>query len=165
MQPFPKSSIVEIKTLSEEQLINEIKKNPNLFGCIYDEHYSTVFNYCYKRTHEFDAAKDIASETFLKAYLKIHTFKWTGVPIIAWLYRIAINEINLYYRSQQYRPSMINESGIAYALAAKEQELYQEKMEAQNELESHEQFIEVQKILKTLPLKYQEVIALKYLKT
>jgi RNA polymerase sigma-70 factor, ECF subfamily len=148
--------------LREEQLINEIKNNPDLFGLVYDEHYSTIFNYCYKRTYDFNSSKDITSETFLKAYLNIHKFKWKGVSLLSWLYKIATNEINLHYRSKKYRPSFLREIDISETTLAKDRGLLEEKEAAELELEKHEQFLRIQKLLQKLPLKYQEVISLKY---
>ena len=69
--------------MSEEQLINKIKNNPDLFGSVYDEHYHTIFNYCYKRTKDFNASKDITSETFLKAFLNIKKFKWKSISLLS----------------------------------------------------------------------------------
>lgn len=148
--------------MREEQLINEIKNNPDLFGLVYDEHYSTIFNYCYKRTYDFNSSKDITSETFLKAYLNIHKFKWKGVSLLSWLYKIATNEINLHYRSKKYRPSFLREIDISETTLAKERGVLEEKEAAELELEKHEQFLHIQKLLQKLPLKYQEVISLKY---
>lgn len=148
--------------MSEEQLINEIKKNPILFGRVYDAHYRTIFNYCYRRTRDFNASKDITSETFLKAFINIHRFKWRGVSLLNWLYRIASNEINLHYRSKKYRPSLLNEIDISESALLNERGLSKEKEAAESELGKHEQFLLVQKFLEKIPLKYQEVISLKY---
>jgi RNA polymerase sigma-70 factor (ECF subfamily) len=148
--------------LSEEQLINEIKNNPDLFGSVYDEHYHTIFNYCYKRTKDFNVSKDITSETFLKAFLNIKKFKWKGVSLLSWLYRIATNEINLHYRSKKYRPSLLNEIDSSYATMSREEDLPKEEDTTEQELEKHEEFIKMQKVVGKLPLKYQEVITLKY---
>ncbi len=93
--------------MSEKQLIKDIKNNPKLFEAVYELHYQTIFNYCYRRTSSFDDSKDITSETFLKAYLNIHKFKWKGITLLSWLYRIASNEINLYYRSQKYKAKTV----------------------------------------------------------
>lgn len=75
MQPFQDFVLYYKKHLSEEQLIKEIKNNPVLFEKIYNQHYTTIFNYCYRRTGDFDTSKDITSESFLKAYLNIHGSK------------------------------------------------------------------------------------------
>jgi len=148
--------------LSEEQLINEIKANPDRFSLIYDEHYQRIFNYCFKRTKDFDASKDIVSETFLKAYLNIDRFVWKGVPIQSWLYRIATNEINLHFRSKKYRPSLLNEIDGSKGIISNDPALLMEREAAEQEMERHEEFIKVQKEVSRLPVKYQEVIALKY---
>lgn len=148
--------------MSDQKLLKEIRINPNRFEIIYNQHCKTIFNYCYRRTGVFDASKDITSETFLKAYLKIHKFKWKGIPILSWLYRIATNEINHFYRSQKYRPKFINEINANYAPTLAGNALEQEMIDAENELNKHKQFVQLQNAIKELPIKYQEVISLKY---
>ncbi|HED06763.1 MAG TPA: RNA polymerase sigma factor [Ignavibacteria bacterium] len=148
--------------MNEEQLIKEIKNNHVLFEKIYNKHYTTIFNYCYRRTGDFDASKDITSETFLKAYLNIHKFIWKGIPIISWLYRITTNEINLYYRSKKYKPKLLNKIYSENFISTNIEKLEEEKLNAELEMEKHEQFLKVQSMLKKIPLKYREVIILKY---
>lgn len=148
--------------MSEEQLIKEIKNNPLLFEKIYNQHYTTIFNYCYRRTGDFDASKDISSETFLKAYLNIHKFIWKGIPIISWLYRITSNEINLYYRSKKYSPKLINGIYSESLISTNIEKLEEEKSKAELEMEKHKLFMKVQDALRKIPFKYQEVIILKY---
>jgi RNA polymerase sigma-70 factor (ECF subfamily) len=91
----------------EKHLIEQCRSDPSAFGPVFDHWYPAIFAYAYRRTADYDFAKDIAAETFLKAFLKINTFKWRGISISAWLYRIATNEINLYYRKQQYKPQSL----------------------------------------------------------
>lgn len=148
--------------MSEEQLIKGIRINPDKFEKIYNRHYQTIFNYCYRRTGDFDTSKDITSEIFLKAYLNIHKFKWKDIPILSWLYRIATNEINLFYRSQKYSPTFISEIYSNYSIAATIEDLVEEKSNAEAKLHKDKQFVQVQDAIKELPLKYQEVISLKY---
>lgn len=150
--------------MSEAKLIQKIKAHPEEFGQVYDTYYALLFNYCYKRLSDFDTAKDICSETFLKAFLNIHKFNYRGISLRSWLYKIASNEIKLYYRSKKYRPSILSE--IKYEnlseLTLHQASLLEEKANAEAELEKHEQFIKVQTALLQIPLKYQEVISLKY---
>jgi len=148
--------------LREEQLIKEIRINPDKFEKIYNQHYQTIFNYCYRRTGDFDTSKDITSEIFLKAYLNIHKFKWKDIPILSWLYRIATNEINLFYRSQKYSPTFISEIYSNYSITVSLEDLVEEKSNAEAKLHKDKQFVQVQDAIKELPLKYQEVISLKY---
>ena len=89
-------------TLDEEkQLLEKIKENPEFFGKIFDSYYKNIFNYIFHRVADYDISRDIAADTFLKAFLKINTFVWRDVSILTWLYRIATNEINYYYRKNQ----------------------------------------------------------------
>lgn len=148
--------------MREEQLIKEIRINPDKFEKIYNRHYQTIFNYCYRRTGDFDTSKDITSEIFLKAYLNIHKFKWKDIPILSWLYRIATNEINLFYRSQKYSPTFISEIYSNYSITVSLEDLVEEKSNAEAKLHKDKQFVQVQDAIKELPLKYQEVISLKY---
>ncbi|MCZ6901058.1 MAG: RNA polymerase sigma factor [Bacteroidetes bacterium] len=148
--------------MREEQLIKEIRINPDKFEKIYNQHYQTIFNYCYRRTGDFDTSKDITSEIFLKAYLNIHKFKWKDIPILSWLYRIATNEINLFYRSQKYSPTFISEIYSNYSITVSLEDLVEEKSNAEAKLHKDKQFVQVQDAIKELPLKYQEVISLKY---
>ncbi len=148
--------------MSEEQLIKEIQSDPHRFEELYNLHFDAIFNYCYRRTSDFDASKDLASETFLKAYVNIGRFRWRGIPVLSWLYRIATNEINLFYRSRKYKPALLNNTYGEHSIYPDLEHLAEEKESAQVELEKHEQFVRIQKTLKTLPIKYQEVISLKY---
>lgn len=148
--------------MKEEQLIKEIKANPEKFSLVYDEHYQKIFNYCFKRTKDFDTAKDIVSETFLKAFLNINRFVWKGISIQSWLYRIATNEINFHFRSKKYRPTYLHEMGNNYVFESKNADLQIERENAEQEMETHEEFIKIQNEVAKLNVKYQEVITLKY---
>lgn len=53
----------------EKELINSIQNDPIQFGLLFDTYYSEIFNYIFRRTGDYDAAKDISSETFLKAFM------------------------------------------------------------------------------------------------
>lgn len=103
----------------------------------------------------------MASETFLKAFLHIHKFCWKGISIRTWLYRIATNEIHLYYRRKKYRPERMTEL-YAHCASCNTFDLETEKEAAENALQKHSQFLKVKHALSQLPQKYEEAIALKY---
>ena len=88
----------------ERLLLERIHHDRQQFGILFDEYYSSIFGYAFRRTAEYDASRDIATETFLKAFLNIENFRWKGIPLSAWLYRIAANEINQYFRKKKYQP-------------------------------------------------------------
>ena len=149
--------------LSEEKtLIQRIKTEPELFGQIFDAYYKTIFNYIFHRITDYDISRDIAADTFLKAYLKINSFVWKDISIVTWLYRIATNEVNYYYRKNK-------SSKLTFETFAKQSEqLFEfddyktEKQHLEDEMKLNEDFIKVQKSLKKLSIKYQEVLSLRY---
>lgn len=86
--------------MQEEYLqIEEAKKNPARFGVIYERYYQQIFLFVYKRLADEENTADICSQVFLKAMLSLKKYKFQGVPFSAWLYRIAINEINQFFRN------------------------------------------------------------------
>lgn len=145
----------------ERRLVQQIKADSQQFGLLFDYYYEAIFGYIFRRVADYDAARDLAAESFLKAFSKIDRFQWMGKPLSAWLYKIAGNEVNLYYRKEKYRPAslqqLIEEGALPPYLEA---ETEREKLD--RELTSHQEFITVQRHLVQLPAKYQEVIALRY---
>ena len=147
----------------EKPLLAEIKSNPDRFGVLYDEYYHSVYSYIFRRLGDYELSRDIASETFLKAFLKISSFEWRGVSIIFWLYRIAGNEINLFFRNSKYLPQSYH-----YFIGNKVSDMIdkrtdqQDKENIENEFKQHQDFLRIHLRLKQLPVNYQEVIALRY---
>ncbi len=131
------------------------------FDQVYNNHYQTIFNYCFRRTGDFDISRDISSETFLKAYLSYSKFRWKGVPVINWLYRIAGNEIKRHYRARKFQAKLI-ESIYLEQQFSNNSHLDDERLAAQTELEKNEKFRQIQQCIQQLPQSYQEVLVLKY---
>jgi RNA polymerase sigma-70 factor (ECF subfamily) len=148
--------------LEEEQLlIKEVKRNPEQFGRIFDEFYPRILKYCVKRTGDITLSEDITSEVFIKAFKNIQKFQWRNITFLAWLYRIALHEISNWFRKKQTisLDVMIREEGFD----PPDRVLLQEEiMKAEDEIQKHQDFLEVQKELQKLPLKYQEVLSLRY---
>ncbi|MFN2439081.1 MAG: RNA polymerase sigma factor, partial [Chitinophagaceae bacterium] len=70
----------------EKELLKLVKKDPQAFAVLYDNYYNPIFSYVFRRLGNYDLSKDITAETFLKAYQKIGSFVWQGIPIAAWFY-------------------------------------------------------------------------------
>lgn len=94
---------------------------------------------------------------------KLWQFQWRNIPFSAWLYRIAINEINYYFRKNKYKnislETVLEDTTWEPIDACN---LEDELKEAEKILEDHCDFLLIQKKLLTLPRKYQEVLSLKY---
>src|SRR4030065_2452796 len=150
--------------LSEEkELVTQAQKDPDAFAQLYDQYYPRIFGYVLRRSANLEAAQDITSETFLKALRKLWQFQWRSVSFSSWLYKIATNEVNQYYRKAEYRKSVsleeLQEQGFEL-LSPHDPE--NELIEAQEKLKQHLDFLEIQERIVRLPAKYQEVIALRF---
>src|SRR3984885_5184186 len=147
----------------EAELIEQCRLDPAAFGQVFDRWYKPVFGYIMRRTADYDLSKDIAAETFLKAFLKINSFKWRGISLSSWLYRIATNELNQYYRSSKYKPQSLQQllenpqmEKLLHQPADEEREIIAK------ELKAFDDYNRIRATLPKLDIKYQEVIALRY---
>jgi RNA polymerase sigma-70 factor (ECF subfamily) len=72
-----------------------------------------------------------------------------------------INEVNLFFRYKQKHASLFDRIEFEDKNQF-ESCVHEDKLEMEKELLQHDQFLSVLASLKTLPVKYQEVIALRY---
>ena len=150
-------------SLNEEALLKEIEVDPHKFGEIYDAFYEKIFGYAFRRTANYDAAKDIAAETFLKAYTGIGKFKWRNVSVLHWLYRIATNELNKYFAGRSYAPESLNRIREEYGTDVTDYSNAEtERIQLEEDLERHQEFVKINKLVAKLDIKYQDVISLRY---
>jgi RNA polymerase sigma-70 factor (ECF subfamily) len=147
----------------ESKLIKRCRTDTAAFGEVFDHWYKPVFGYIMRRTGDYDLSKDIAAETFLKAFLKIGSFQWRGISLSAWLYRIATNELNQYYRNKKYKPESLQEllenpqmEKLLHTPDDSEREMIEK------ELQAYTNYNLIRANMQSLDVKYQEVIALRY---
>ncbi|ELR73619.1 hypothetical protein C900_02704 [Fulvivirga imtechensis AK7] len=86
--------------VAEYEIIKRSQKNPEHFAPLYRKYYDSIFLFIYKRVDHQEVTADITSRVFLKCLKHIGKYKYQGVPFSAWLYKIAVNEINLFFRQQ-----------------------------------------------------------------
>ena len=87
--------------LEEQQLVEAAKKSDEAFGKLYDRYFDGVYGFVFRRTDDEDVAGDLTSQAFLKAMQNLNRYEFRGLPFSAWLYRIASNEVNKYYRKKK----------------------------------------------------------------
>jgi len=147
----------------EKELIKRAQKEPEIFAKLYDKYYSRIFGYILKRVADLEIAQDITSETFFKALKNLWKFRWKNISISSWFYKIASNEIANYFRkNKKYSTSLdklLEEKGFEpLALHNPETEV----LKAQEKLKKHQDFLRIQEKITQLPIKYQEVITLRF---
>lgn len=74
-------------------------KEAMLTSC-FNQYYDKIARYIYIRLGDGAESEDLASEVFLKAYKSLDSFKERGVPMQAWLYKIAHNLLVDHHRKQ-----------------------------------------------------------------
>lgn len=83
----------------EIQLIRYAKAgDPQALTTLYDRYQPAIFTYLYYRLDDQAVAEELASEVFVRMVEKIDRYQERGQPIVAWLYTIARNLRNDYYR-------------------------------------------------------------------
>jgi RNA polymerase sigma-70 factor, ECF subfamily len=143
---------------SEEELVKRAQHSREAFGELYEIYYQRIFNFALKRTANVQLALDVTSVTFLKALNQIKKYRWRDVPFGAWLYRIASNEVNDYYRKEGSRMARIEQ----ISELADTSDYADEINHAEDELSKHEEFLQLHRKIAELPEMYQEVITLKF---
>ncbi len=85
--------------LEEQEVIRRaVEGDTEAFGVLYQRYIKPIYNYVYYRTGNVHDAEDISARVFHRAYSNISRFQYTGVPVSAWLYRIAHNLVANYHR-------------------------------------------------------------------
>ena len=100
-------------TEEEEFLILRSQADPEAFRPLYEKYFKKIFLFVLHRVGDKLLAADITSQVFLKALINIKKFEFRGLPFSAWLFRIALNECNDYFRkSSRYRIVTIEDENV-----------------------------------------------------
>ncbi len=151
-------------TVQEHALVAAAKRDRTAFGALFDQYYQPILRYCVRRTGDVATAEDITAEVFMKALRAFDRYEARdGVPLSAWLYKIATNELRMHYRRSSRQAlsleTLSDEQGFE---PASDTDIEQEAADAQEALERHEQFGQAIRLIHTMPVKYQEVLVLRY---
>ena len=145
--------------LTDNELVEIIKKgSPERYKEIIDRYQGKLFAYLYRLIGDKDEAEDLLQNVFIKAYRNIESYD-TSRKFSSWIYRIAHNEAVNFIK----RKSLKRFISIESITSAKD------KLEsASAEDNAHESWIrketsnEVDEAIKKLPLKYRQVLVLRY---
>jgi RNA polymerase sigma-70 factor (ECF subfamily) len=124
------------------------------FDIWFEEEMPRLFRYICYRTRDRCSAEEIISIICEKALTKIGQYDPSRGEMRLWLFGIARNELRGYYRTLTQHPSPISLDSLpdfTFQTHSPEEE-YQKK----------EAFMQVLRVLGTLPEREQEIIALRY---
>ena len=124
---FTRISDTEIST--EARIIDQAKRDPAHFEVLYRRYQPDIYRYVFHKVRDQELTSDITSRVFVKALSKLSKYKHQGVPFSAWLFRIAINEVNQHFRkTKQTRYLTIEESGLEQLSDTLEDSMDRERM-------------------------------------
>ena len=112
----PGALAAEMPAFTAERLVEEAQAySQDAWAHIYDRYYPKMVQYCYQRTGNRAGSEDLASEVFLEALKGIRRYRYRGVPLSAWLYRIARNLTADFQRRNARKPTVPLEEETARA--------------------------------------------------
>lgn len=81
-----------------EENLAEKRRKEELLARLYDEYYDKIARYFFTRIGHQAEAEDLTGDVFLKALESLDSYKERGVPMQAWLFKIAHNLLVDYLR-------------------------------------------------------------------
>lgn len=84
---------------NEILLVRKAQKDKKYFGEIYEKFRKKIRIFITRKVSSDDLAEDLTSQVFEKALKNLDRFRWQGVSLGCWLYKIARNTVYDYYRS------------------------------------------------------------------
>lgn len=142
--------------LSDTEIIVKSREDINYFACLYEKYEQRLMRYISKISKaNYDEAKDILQESFIKAWINLNEFD-TELKLSSWLYRIVHNETISFCRKKK-------SFGKNKKVPVNENNIPNYETELKDDFENTEGFVMYDKILEILPIKYKEVLVLKFL--
>jgi RNA polymerase sigma-70 factor, ECF subfamily len=130
---------------SEGALIERAKTDQQALAAIYRRYEPRIAAYVVRRVGRTHEAEDLVANVFLAMVRGLSSYRAGETPFVAWLYRIASNEINRWIRKRRIRSFF----GLYTEIAAA--------------AESPDEAEQLRVALAQLPLHYQTALSLHYL--
>ncbi|EHJ01600.1 RNA polymerase, sigma-24 subunit, ECF subfamily [Clostridium sp. DL-VIII] len=93
--------VTTINFLQKEKNIYNSMNEKEGFAEIFELYYKRLYNYTYYRVNSHEAAEDITIQVFEKVMIKFHTYINEKSKFEVWIFTIARNTINDYFRKQK----------------------------------------------------------------
>jgi RNA polymerase sigma-70 factor (ECF subfamily) len=141
--------------LPDHEVLECASKGDNeAFGELYDRYVDRIYNYIYYRTGNTHDAEDLTARVFYRAMKHIQNYQDRGLPLSAWLYRIAHNLVANWHRDNSRRKEIPLDDDF---------NVFQHKGPLpEAALEKNEEHHELLSFLRELPAERQQLIILKF---
>lgn len=147
----------EIDTTTDDDLVKLVIEDKDCFGILIRRYEGKITTYVRRIGGGSDeSVEDVVQNVFIKAYINIQSFHY-GQKFSSWLYGIAHNECIDYWRKNKKHTiiSLDDNQELASVLASGE--------DIEVDLFRKEDREQVRALLNQLPLKFKEVLILRYL--
>jgi len=102
-----------VSELSDESILTRAANGDGeAFGALYERYVGRIYNYIYYRTGNAHDAEDLTARVFYRAMRHISNYNDRGLPISAWLYRIAHNLVANWHRDNSRRKEIPLEESV-----------------------------------------------------
>ncbi len=75
-------------------------------AALYNEYYDKIARYIFAKIGNRDEAEDLAGEVFMRALKSLDSYKERGIPMHAWLFKIAHNMVVDHFRQAAKRKTV-----------------------------------------------------------
>ncbi len=103
--------MTEDEIRKENEIVERSKHDPRIFAELYEKYFDRIYYYLLRQTDDEETAGDLTSQTFVNALNHLSRYVFRGLPFSAWLYKIASNEANKYYRKNKGKKVFSLEEG------------------------------------------------------
>lgn len=94
-------------TADEAVFVRRVKEfQADAWDELYDTYFPKMYRYLYTHVGSRDVAEELVADVFEQACKGIRRFNYRGVPLSAWLYRVAHNVMVDWWRKQARSPEM-----------------------------------------------------------
>jgi RNA polymerase sigma-70 factor (ECF subfamily) len=106
------ASVMSIGQLAEDEQIRLAMANPDDFRPLYETYFKKVYLFVLHRVGDKDLAGDLTQQVFLNALSHLGRYQFRGFPFSAWLFRIAINQCNEFFRKTKRSRTVVLEDSM-----------------------------------------------------
>lgn len=124
------------------------------FNCVYKELFKPVYAYILLRAKDRNIAEEISAKTWQRVFDKQEKFNPQKGNLTQWIFTIARNETNSYFRLYYLRK--------VFSLSAFEEDLKDSSQDIENEAQNKDLQYKLQQAMAELKPSYRDILALKF---
>jgi RNA polymerase sigma-70 factor (ECF subfamily) len=139
--------------MTEKQLLQRVQHDPEAFQELYRLYFPRIFAYVAYRVRRRQDAEDVVANVFMQVVQGLIRFEYRGDgSFAAWVFRIAHNQVNQFYRQQRHDPIPLDELP----------EIQAHHLAPDQAILRQEQFAQLSSLVADLPPRRRDIVMLKF---